>query len=128
MGWGRECVQKGLKEAESGLRCLDHYQGRGRRRTEDRIPGLEEDIRALAEPQTQADPAMKSALTYTRVTGKAVRAALISEKGYRDEELPTANTIGAILNRLGYNLKRVVKSKPQKKSRRSTRFLKMSGR
>ena len=115
MGWGRESVQKGLKEAERGIRCLDHYQGRGRKRTEETIPGLEEDLRALAEPQTQADPAMKSALTYTRVTGKAVREALIAEKGYCDEDLPTANTIGTILNRLGYNLKRVLKSKPQKK-------------
>lgn len=116
MGWGRESVQKGLKEAESGIRCLDNYQGRGRKRTEDTLPELEEDIRALAEPQTQADPAMKSALTYTRVTGKAVRDALIAEKGYLDTALPTANTIGQILNRLGYNLKRVQKSKPQKNS------------
>lgn len=115
MGWGRESVQKGLKEAESGIRCHDHYQGRGRRRTEDKIPGLKDDVIVLAELQTQADPAMKSALTYTRLTGKSVRNALIQEKGYRDEELPTENTLGQLLNRLGYNLKRVLKSKPRKK-------------
>ena len=31
-GWGRECVEKGLREAESGIRCSDNYQGRGRKR------------------------------------------------------------------------------------------------
>lgn len=115
MGWGRESVQKGLKEAESGIRCHDNYQGRGRRRTEDNISGLKDDVIALAELQTQADPAMKSALTYTRLTGAATRKALIEEKGYRDEDLPTADTFGRLLNRLGYNLKRVLKSKPRKK-------------
>jgi hypothetical protein len=44
-----------------------------------------------------------------------MRKALIDEKGYSDEELPTDKTIGNILNRLGYNLKRVQKSKPLKK-------------
>lgn len=115
MGWGRERVQKGLKETESGIRCCDHYRGRGRLRTEDKIPGFKDDLTALAELHTQADPAMKSALTYTRLTGKSARKALIDEKGYRDEDLPTDNTLGTILNRLGYNLKRVLKSKPRKK-------------
>jgi hypothetical protein len=63
MGWGRECVAKGLNEARSGIRCLDNYQGRGIKKTEDIIPGIKEDIISIAEPQTQADPAMKSSLT-----------------------------------------------------------------
>jgi hypothetical protein len=116
MGWGRECTQKGLKEQETGIRCLDNYSGSGRRRTEDQIPHLSEAIKSLADPQTQADPAMKnSALSYTRITAKAMREALIQDKGYRNEELPCEATIGNILNRLGYNLKRVLKAKPVKK-------------
>jgi len=116
MGWGRECIQKGLKEKETGIRCLDNYSGSGRRRTEDQIPDLSEDIKALADPQTQSDPAMKnSSLSYTRITAKAMRAALIKDKGYCHEELPCDATIGNILNRLGYNLKRVLKAKPAKK-------------
>ncbi len=115
MGWGRECVQKGLKEAETGIKCIDNYQGRGRMRTEDKISNLMNDIIELAEPQTQADPAMKTSLTYTRVTAKSMRQTLIDEKGYSDDELPTDETIGNILNRAGYNLKRVQKAKPAKK-------------
>lgn len=115
LGWGRECVLKGLKEAYSGIRCIDNFQGRGRKKIEDMIPELKEDIISIAEPQTQADPAMKSSLTYTRITGKNLRKALIYEKGYNDEDLPCENTLINMLNRMGYNLKRVLKSKPVKK-------------
>ncbi len=110
MGWGRESVAKGLGEYKSGIKCIDNYKNCGRTRTEDKLPDLRKDIKSLAEPQTQADPALKSALTYTRITAKAMRKALIDEKGYSDHELPCADTIGNILNRMGYNLKRVLKS------------------
>lgn len=115
MGWGRESVQKGIGELKSGIKCLDNYQGRGRMRTEDQINGLKEAIISLAEPQTQADPAMKTSLTYTRITAKSVREALIRDKGFKECDLPTEGTIDNILNRMGYNLKRVQKSKPVKK-------------
>ena len=115
MGWGRESVTKGLKEAQSNIRCLDNYSGRGIKRTEDTIPGIKEDIISIAEPQTQADPAMKSSLTYTRITGKSLKKALIDDKGYDEESLPSENTMINMLNRMGYNLKRVLKSKPAKK-------------
>ena len=109
MGWGREGVEKGLKESESGIRCIDNFQGRGRNMTKDKLPNLREDIISLAEPQTHADPAMKSSLTYTRITAKAVRKALIEEKGYNDEDLPTDNIIGNILDRLGNVLRAVLR-------------------
>ena len=79
------------------------------------MPNIENDIRSLVEQQTQADPAIKGSLTDTNITGKAVRQALIDEKGYTEEELPSKNTISNMLNRMGYNLKSVLKSRPQKK-------------
>ena len=115
MGWCRKSVAKGLGEANTGFKCIDNYEGRGRKRTENILPGLEEAIVSLAEPLTQADPAMKTSLTYTRITAKAMRKALIIDKGYNDFDLPTESTIGNIMNRLGYNLKRVQKAKPVKK-------------
>jgi hypothetical protein len=116
MGWGREALEVGIKEIETGIRCINRHKDSGRKRTENKIENFSEDIRSLADPQTQADPSMKSGrLTYTRITAKAMREALITDKGYSDEELPCQNTIGNILNRLGYNLKRVLKAKPAKK-------------
>jgi hypothetical protein len=116
MGWGREGVKLGMKEIETGIRCINRYKDTGRKRSEEKIETLSEDIRQIVDPQTQADPSMKSGrLRYTRITAKAVREALIKDKGYSDKELPCENTIGNILNRLGYNLKRVLKAKPAKK-------------
>jgi hypothetical protein len=40
---------------------------------------------------------------------------LIAVKGYTDEQLPSVPTIAAKLNRLGFRLRTVVKSRPQKK-------------
>jgi len=116
MGWGREALKVGMKEIETGIRCINRHKDTGRPRTENKMVNLAEDIHSIATPQTQADPSMRSgSLTYTRITAKAVREALIKDKGYSDQELPCQGTIGNILNRLGYNLKRVLKAKPAKK-------------
>ena len=55
---------------------------------------------------------------YTRLTATEVRRQLIAQKGYRDDELPTAETISTKLNELGYYPKTVAKSHPQKNSQK----------
>ena len=89
--------------------CLDYYQGRGNRRSEAKQPQLEQAIRALVDGQSQADPTFRTTFYYARVSAQSVRDALVEEKGYRDEELPTRQTIGAMLNRMGYRLKKLKK-------------------
>jgi len=51
------------------------------------------------------------------MTAKAMRQALIDQKSWQAGHLPCANTIGNILNRLGYRLRRVQKAKPVKRVR-----------
>lgn len=114
-GWGRKTVEKGLKELETGFRCVDNYQARGRQKTEEVLPDLASDLAELVEPHSQAEPRFKNTLAYTRLTAKEVRQALIDEKGYTDEQLPGERTISTILNRLDYRLRRVQKTKPVKK-------------
>lgn len=116
-GWGRSTVKLGLNELRTGITCVDSFSARGNRKTEVKHPQLEHDIRSLAEPQSQQDPKFQSPFLYTRMTAKAMRQALIETKGWSDEELPCENTIGTILNRLGYRLRRVQKAKPVKKVR-----------
>jgi len=52
---------------------------------------------------------------YVRITAKKIRQLLISKKGYHSKSLPQERTINNLLNRLGYTLKRVQKTKPLKK-------------
>lgn len=115
MRWGRDSVETGLGEARTGIRCLDNFKGRGRNKAEDALPGLEADVRAIGDLHTQADPAVKSSLTYTRLTGKSLKKALVQDKGYAEDQIPSENTLRKIVDRLGFNRKRVQKSKPVKK-------------
>ena len=70
--------------------------------------------------QSQADPQFRTTRLYTRLTATEVRRQLIAQKGYTEEALPTAETIGAKLNLLGYYPKKVAKSQPPKKSQKPT--------
>lgn len=114
-GWGREAVGKGLHESRSGMRCLEDFAGRGRRRSEEKDPQLAADIRAVVEPQTYADPELKSERRYTNLSAAEVREALV-ERGCRGAELPSERTMRDTLNRMNYRLKRIQKGKPVKKT------------
>ena len=71
LGWKRQTVQKGLNERRVGVICLDHYQARGRKKTEENLPSLEADIHELVGEKAQADPKLKTTFAYTKVTAQA---------------------------------------------------------
>ena len=73
------------------------------------------DIQEVVDGPSQTDPSFKSTRLYTRLSAAAVRQALITHKGYGDDELPSEETIRVKLNDLGYTLHSVKKSVPQKK-------------
>ena len=115
-GWGRVAVDTGLNELRTGIRCVDDYKSRGRHKSEEKHPELVEQIYALVEPQSQADPKFQTPLAYTRVTAKAVHKHLVANAAGTDRRVPAERTVHSILNRLGYRLRRVRKTIPQKKS------------
>lgn len=114
-GWDRATVELGLNELRTGIVCVDNFKARGNKKSEEKNRQLEVDIRSLAEPESQIDPKFQSTFKYTRITAKAMRKALIEKKDWKDEDLPCEKTIGNILNRLDYRMRRVQKAKPLKK-------------
>lgn len=114
-GWDRNTVELGLHELRTGITCIDYFKARGNKRVEDKTQQLESDICSLAEPVSQTDPKFQTMFKYTRITAKDMRKSLMTEKGWANENLPCVRTISNILNRLGYRLRRVQKSKPIKK-------------
>ena len=112
MGWSREAIKTGLKEMETGIICVDYYSGRGRKKTEENLIHLREDIESLLENNVSTDPKFRTILSYTRISALKIREALISEKGYTTEQLPCRQTMGDILNRMGYSLKKHKKLDP----------------
>lgn len=115
-GWGRECVDKGLHETGSGLRCIENFAAKGGVPCEVKTPQLAADIRVVVEPHTQTDPEMKSARCYTNLSAREVLEALRSQKGYTEDRLPKERTMRDVLNRLGYRIKSIQKAKPLKKT------------
>jgi hypothetical protein len=120
LGWNRETIRKGMHELRTGMTCLDAFHCRRRRPAEEHLPRLLEDIRAIADGQSQADPKFQTNRLFTRISAAEVRRQLIATRGYTDAELPTRQTINTKLNRLGYRLTKVAKCRPQKKYRRPT--------
>ena len=106
LGWGRRSIQRGLDTLSSGVAYADKYHERGRKKCEDLLPNLADDIRALVDGEAQADPTFQTEFQYLKVSARGVRDALIIQKGYSDSELPSRQAIGRLLNRLGYRLRK----------------------
>jgi Rhodopirellula transposase DDE domain len=114
-GWGRHTVEVGLAERRTGITCLGAQSAfSGRKLWEDTQPEAAAALGRLAEAHAQQDPTFRTTLAYTRLTAKAALAALRAQ-GYRADQLPSPSTMAAVLNRMGFRLRKVVKAKPQKK-------------
>jgi hypothetical protein len=118
LGWNRETIRKGTHELRTGMTCIDAFHCRRRKPAEEHLPGLLDDIRSIADGQSQADPKFQTRRLFTRISAAEVRRQLIATQGYTDAELPTQQTINKKLNLLGYRLTKVAKCRPQKKSSR----------
>jgi hypothetical protein len=114
-GWGRQTVALGLGERRTGIICLGAQAAfSGRKRWEEQHPQVAQALRQLAEAHAQQDPTFRTCLTYTRLTAQAALEALRDQR-YGAEQLPSPSTMAAVLNRMGFRLRKVVKAKPQKK-------------
>jgi hypothetical protein len=120
LGWCRDTIRKGAHELRSGMTCVDAFSSRRRKPAEEHLPGLLDDIRSIADGQSQADPKFQTDRLFTRISAAEVRRQLIATRGYTDAELPTQQTINTKLNLLGFRLTKVAKCRPQKESRRPT--------
>src|ERR671916_1215974 len=117
LGWCRDTIRKGPHDLRSGMTCVDAFSARRRKPVEEHLPRLLDDIRAIADGQSQADPKFQTKRLFTRISAAEVRRQLIATKGYTDAELPTQQTINKKLNMLGFRLTKVAKCRPQKESR-----------
>lgn len=111
----RDTIRKGTHELKAGITILDAFNARGRKPIEKKIPNLIRDIKDIVDSQSQTDPNFKTTRIFTRLTVKEVRKQLILKKGYRDQDLPTHQTLNNKINKMGYHLKKVRKLKPLKK-------------
>ena len=115
-GWNPGTIRKGLAEREMNCIIVDRKRT-GRRKYIEKLADLQTDIRSLVDPNSRTHPTFENSFRYTRMTARAVLEALVQEKGYKKEELPAESTMRELLGKMGYGLRRVQKTKPQKNSR-----------
>jgi len=114
-GWARNTIKTGLGEKRTGLICQGGQRMTGgRKRWEEKQPQAAQALRELAEEHAQQDGTFRTTIAYTRLTAKEALTQL-SVQGFAQEQVPSPSAMVDILNRMGYRLRRVVKSKPQKK-------------
>jgi len=124
--WDRGSIRKGLRELDSGKPIADRFSARGRKKAEEHLPNLVQDMRAIVDSQSQVDPQFRSQRLYRRLSAREVREQLKQQKGYTETELPSERTISTKLNQLGYYPKTVAKTRPKKRFPKRTPSLNKS--
>lgn len=115
-GWSRYSVELGLHEKRTGITCVGaHSLYGGNKRWEERHPAVAEALWGLAATHSQQDPTFRTTLSYTRLTAAEALKQLRAQ-GFAEDTLPCPSTLAEVLNRNGYRLRPVIKSKPKKKS------------
>ncbi len=115
LGWNRGTIRKSLRDLESNHFVDRRHNNKGRSRYQNTLTDLEASIRAIIEPSSQADPTFRSTRIYTPLTARHVRKRLISQYGFQCKNLPSRRTLSTLLNKFGFTLKKVQKTKPLKK-------------
>ncbi len=98
LGWNRGTIRKGLFELNHGVRIEDNFSARGRKRSEERLPGLLVDIQKILLDDAKTDRIAKT----VRLSTGEVRQRLVRDMGYKDEDLPTNETIRVKIHNLGF--------------------------
>jgi len=109
LGWNRYPICKGQAELQGRQAIEDRFEERGRRRTEERLPNLLDNIRSILEPSGQTDPTFRSTRIYSPLSAEEVRLRLITQCGYKDTEPLCTRMLRNKHNDLGYWLRNVRK-------------------
>jgi len=112
LGWNRGTIRKGMHELRIGIGSMDAFNMRGRKSYIELLPCLLDDIREIAEQNTQTDATFRTTNLYLRLTAAQFTRQLVERKGYSEDQLPKRRTMSNILNDLGYRLRKVKKTVP----------------
>ena len=109
-GWGRSAVITGLCEKRTGLRCVDAFQLRGRKKSKVAVPQLGSEICGIEESPVHSARTSPAVAVGIENSAAQIEAQL---KGIApaptDDSAPKFD--GLILNRVGKRLRRALKTR-----------------
>ncbi len=97
----------------------------GAKKWEELYPSAAQSLAEIAEAHAQQNPTFNSPIAYTRLTASEAITQLRNQ-GFDESQIPAPSTMAIILNRMGYQLRKVLKAKPQKKFPKLMPSLKIS--
>lgn len=110
----RKFIRKSITFVKDGYKEQLKLEFRGRKKLIARYPELEEDIEIIIEDSLSVDPRFKSEKQYVKMTIREIKKRLIETKKY-DNKSFSNSYLNNLVNQMGYNLKKVQKTKPLKK-------------
>ena len=113
-GLSRFTIRKAIKIFKGIITYKPKVETRGRKSLTTKYPELQEDIKKIIENNSSVDPHFKSETQYVRLSIKEIKKQLI-ETGKYEEDSFSDSSLNNLVNKMGYNLKKVQKTKPLKK-------------
>ena len=110
----REYISKCYNIAINKLEIISNKNKCGRKKKIDEYLELKDDIKNIMENNTYCDPHFETEIQFCSLTIDEVMNKLISLNKYPDKFI-SRSCLATLLNKLGYNLKKVKRSKPLKK-------------
>ncbi len=107
-------AKKCCSVVSNGMEINHKLETRGRKAISEKYPILEEDISKIVENHCSTDPRFKHERQYVKLTIQEIISKLM-ETGKYTENSFKKSAIANLLNQMGYNLKKVKKTKPLKK-------------
>ena len=113
-GHSRKYIKKCIDFVENDCKIQMSIEFRGRKKIIEKYPTLEKDITKIIENFCLTDPKFKTEKRYVRLSIKEIKKQLIETGKYNDKSFSNSS-LNNIVNSMGYNLKKVQKTKPLKK-------------
>lgn len=109
----RKFIKKCYLIVKNSLSITSNKSNCGRRKTIEKYRNLIQDINDIMKDYSYTDPHFETEQLYTDLSLNGILNKLV-EKGY-EENFICITTLSTILNQLGYNLRKVNRTKPLKK-------------
>lgn len=110
----RQTIRKAIKLSRGEILYQPLVETRGRKKLTQIFPDLKQDIENIISTYLSIKPELKDETLYVKLSIREIKKRLIETKKY-DEKSFSNSYLNNLVNEIGYNLKKVKKTKPLKK-------------
>lgn len=110
----RQTIRKAIKLSIGQISYKPILETRGRKKLTEKFPEIKQDIKNIISTYLSIKPELKDETLYVKLSIKEIKSKLIKTGKYDDSSFSNSY-LNNLVNEMGYNLKKVKKTKPLKK-------------